>query len=71
MLPLLQRYYQHTSREVRRLNSISRSPVYSGFTEALDGAASIRAFGLQWRFAEMNEVAAAVMQQTTIAGDTL
>ncbi|GAQ86722.1 ABC transporter C family [Klebsormidium nitens] len=51
----LQRYYRSTSREVRRLDSLSRSPIYAGFTEALEGAPTIRAFRAQARFAAENE----------------
>lgn len=40
----LQFYYRCTSRELRRLDSVSRSPIYASFTETLDGAATIRAF---------------------------
>ena len=53
---------------MRRLNSISRSPVYNGFSEALEGCIAVRASGQQKRFAELNEEAVAVMQQTSIAG---
>ncbi|RLN12234.1 ABC transporter C family member 13 isoform X2 [Panicum miliaceum] len=40
----LQFYYRSTSREVRRLDSVARSPIYSSFTEMLDGSSTIRAF---------------------------
>jgi ATP-binding cassette subfamily C (CFTR/MRP) protein 10 len=43
----LQRYYRETSRELRRLQSIFRSPVYTSFTEMLEGCVTIRAFGAQ------------------------
>jgi hypothetical protein len=33
----LQRYYRRTSTEVQRLSSVSRSPVYTHFTESLNG----------------------------------
>ncbi|XP_052182316.1 ABC transporter C family member 13 isoform X3 [Diospyros lotus] len=36
--------YRSTSRELRRLDSVSRSPIYSSFTETLDGSSTIRAF---------------------------
>ncbi|XP_073104173.1 ABC transporter C family member 13 isoform X5 [Elaeis guineensis] len=39
----LQFYYRSTSRELRRLDSVSRSPIYSCFTETLDGSSTIRA----------------------------
>ncbi|KAI3939222.1 hypothetical protein MKX01_002090 [Papaver californicum] len=40
----LQFYYRATSRELRRLDSVSRSPIYASFTETLDGSSTIRAF---------------------------
>ncbi|CAN0464373.1 unnamed protein product [Ectocarpus sp. 12 AP-2014] len=43
----LQRYYRSSSRELRRLDSTSRSPIYALFSETLDGAVTIRAFGQQ------------------------
>ncbi|URE01087.1 ABC transporter transmembrane region [Musa troglodytarum] len=33
-----------TSRELRRLDSVSRSPIYSSFSETLDGSCTIRGF---------------------------
>jgi ATP-binding cassette, subfamily C (CFTR/MRP), member 1 len=43
---LAQRYYIKTSRELTRLDSISRSPIYALFSETLDGLTTIRAFGM-------------------------
>jgi hypothetical protein len=43
----MQRYYRATSRELRRLDSVSRSHVYTTFTELLDGSGTIRAFKAQ------------------------
>ncbi|XAR50466.1 Xenobiotic-transporting ATPase [Bertholletia excelsa] len=40
----LQFYYRSTSRELRRLDSVSRSPIYASFTETLEGSSTIRAF---------------------------
>nr|GMC81016.1 ABC transporter C family member 13 isoform X2 [Ipomoea batatas] len=40
----LQLYYRSTSRELRRLDSVSRSPIYASFTETIDGSSTIRAF---------------------------
>ncbi|GBG83673.1 hypothetical protein CBR_g37475 [Chara braunii] len=37
-------YFQSTAREVKRLDSITRSPVYAQFSEALNGLATIRAY---------------------------
>ncbi|OQU75975.1 hypothetical protein SORBI_3010G066200 [Sorghum bicolor] len=48
----LQFYYRSTSREVRRLDSVARSPIYSSFTETLDGSSTIRAFQNEGFFLE-------------------
>ncbi|KAI7753670.1 hypothetical protein M8C21_015812 [Ambrosia artemisiifolia] len=40
----VQFYYRATSRELRRLDSVSRSPIYASFSETLDGSSTIRAF---------------------------
>ncbi|KAI9198325.1 hypothetical protein LWI28_013908 [Acer negundo] len=47
-------YYQSTSREVKRLDSITRSPVYAQFGEALNGLSSIRAYQAYDRMANIN-----------------
>lgn len=47
-------YYQSTSREVKRLDSITRSPVYAQFGEALNGLSSIRAYKAYDRMASIN-----------------
>lgn len=40
-----QRFYRHTSRELKRLYSLTLSPVYSHFSETLTGLGTIRASG--------------------------
>lgn len=45
---------QSTAREVKRLDSISRSPVYAQFGEALNGLATIRAYKAYDRMANIN-----------------
>jgi ABC-type multidrug transport system fused ATPase/permease subunit len=47
-------YYLQTSRDLKRLNSVSRSPIYIQFNESVNGVATIRAFGSQYRFINEN-----------------
>ncbi|PKA52346.1 ABC transporter C family member 2 [Apostasia shenzhenica] len=47
-------YYQSTAREVKRLDSITRSPVYAQFGEALNGLSTIRAYKAYERMARIN-----------------
>ncbi|XP_027340067.1 ABC transporter C family member 13 isoform X3 [Abrus precatorius] len=52
----LQFFYRSTSRELRRLDSVSRSPIYTSFTETLDGSSTIRAFKSEdFFFSKFNE----------------
>ena len=45
-----QQFYVHSSREIKRLDSISRSPIYANFGETLDGASVIRAYQAEEQF---------------------
>ncbi|KAG8523588.1 Canalicular multispecific organic anion transporter 1, partial [Galemys pyrenaicus] len=54
---LIQIYYVATSRQLRRLDSTTRSPIYSHFSETVSGLPVIRAFEHQQRFLKHNEVA--------------
>ncbi|KAI9303307.1 hypothetical protein BJ944DRAFT_241568 [Cunninghamella echinulata] len=47
-------YYLKTSRDLKRLNSVSRSPIYVQFNETVNGVSTIRAFGCQQRFINEN-----------------
>merc|ERR1711933_593054 len=46
-------YFRNVSRETKRLESVSRSPIYAQFSETLGGLTTIRAYGQPKRF--MNE----------------
>lgn len=50
-----QQYYLKTSRELRRLDSVSRSPIYANFQESLNGVSIIRAYGQEERFRFLNQ----------------
>uniref|UniRef100_A0A8C4HSN9 ATP-binding cassette sub-family C member 10 n=1 Tax=Dicentrarchus labrax TaxID=13489 RepID=A0A8C4HSN9_DICLA len=45
-----QHFYRHTSRELKRLCSLTLSPLYSHFSETLTGLGTIRASGSSARF---------------------
>lgn len=47
-------YYLRTSRDLKRLNSTSRSPIFVHFGETVTGVATIRAFGAEQRFIQDN-----------------
>ncbi|BDA43676.1 probable multidrug resistance-associated protein 7 [Coccomyxa sp. Obi] len=64
----LQGYYRSSAREIRRLGSVARSPLYAGFSEALDGAATIRGFRAQAAFARQNVDRLSALQRANFAG---
>ncbi|XP_037284166.2 ATP-binding cassette sub-family C member 9-like isoform X2 [Rhipicephalus microplus] len=52
----IQSFFRHSSRELQRLDSITKSPVFSHFSETLSGLSTIRAYREEGRFVErMNE----------------
>ncbi|KAJ2933863.1 hypothetical protein H1R20_g3220, partial [Candolleomyces eurysporus] len=48
------KYYLATSRELKRLDAVSRSPIFAWFSESLAGLSTIRAFRQQPVFAAIN-----------------
>jgi ATP-binding cassette subfamily C (CFTR/MRP) protein 1 len=50
-----QRFYVATSRQLKRIESVSRSPIYSAFGETISGSTTIRAFGLGEGFIQAAE----------------
>ena len=52
---LIQKIYISSSRQLKRLYSISKSPIFSQFTETTNGVQTIRAFGHQDRFIQQSQ----------------
>ncbi|XP_028632028.1 canalicular multispecific organic anion transporter 1 [Grammomys surdaster] len=51
----VQVFYVATSRQLRRLDSVTKSPIYSHFSETVSGLPVIRAFEHQQRFLACNQ----------------
>ncbi|CAF1245270.1 unnamed protein product [Rotaria sp. Silwood1] len=49
----IRRFYIRSSRQLKRLESVTRSPMYALFSSSLDGLTSIRAFKVQADFVNM------------------
>uniref|UniRef100_A0A9J7XER7 ATP-binding cassette, sub-family C (CFTR/MRP), member 3 n=1 Tax=Cyprinus carpio carpio TaxID=630221 RepID=A0A9J7XER7_CYPCA len=52
----VQRFYVATSRQLKRLESVSRSPIYSHFSETITGTSVIRAYGRNAAFVLMSDM---------------
>jgi ABC-type multidrug transport system fused ATPase/permease subunit len=50
----IQSFFRQSSREIQRINSISNSPIFSHFSESLNGVSTIRALKLQNLFATIS-----------------
>ncbi|XP_041829097.1 ATP-binding cassette sub-family C member 3 isoform X2 [Melanotaenia boesemani] len=52
----VQRFYVATSRQLKRLESVSRSPIYSHFSETITGSSVIRAYSRHTAFVLMSDM---------------
>ncbi|XP_072188830.1 ATP-binding cassette sub-family C member 10 isoform X2 [Excalfactoria chinensis] len=66
----IQRYYRRTSRELKRLYSVTLSPIYTHFSETLSGLSSIRAMRATQRFELENELRLEQNQRCLFASNT-
>ena len=57
-----------TFRELKRIMSVSLSPIYEHFSETLSGLATIRALRDTARFTEENEIKLDASQRANFAG---
>ncbi|NWR28958.1 MRP7 protein, partial [Tachuris rubrigastra] len=66
----IQRYYRHTSRELKRLYNVTLSPIYTHFSETLSGLSSIRAMRATQRFELENQLHLEQNQRCLFASNT-
>lgn len=53
---IIQRLYRSTSREVKRIEALTRSPLFAQFSESLVGRSTIRAYGKEEDFIALNRL---------------
>uniref|UniRef100_A0A8C9NDR2 ATP-binding cassette sub-family C member 10 n=1 Tax=Serinus canaria TaxID=9135 RepID=A0A8C9NDR2_SERCA len=68
---IIQRYYRFTSRELKRLHSITLSPIYTHFSETLSGLSTIRAMRATKRFELENQLHLEQNQRCLFASKTV
>ncbi|XP_053917428.1 ATP-binding cassette sub-family C member 10 isoform X2 [Cuculus canorus] len=66
----IQRYYRRTSRELKRLYSVTLSPIYTHFSETLSGLSTIRAMRATQRFELENQLRLEQNQRCLFASST-
>ncbi|NXS91481.1 MRP7 protein, partial [Jacana jacana] len=66
----IQRYYRRTSRELKRLYSVTLSPIYTHFSETLSGLTSIRAMRATQRFELENQLRLELNQRCLFVSNT-
>ncbi|XP_078671973.1 ATP-binding cassette sub-family C member 10-like [Branchiostoma floridae x Branchiostoma belcheri] len=64
----IQKYYRHTSRELKRLDSVSLSPIYAHFSETLTGLTTIRGLRAVHRFKHENKTRLECNQRASFSG---
>ncbi|NXT68523.1 MRP7 protein, partial [Chaetops frenatus] len=67
----IQRYYRFTSRELKRLYSVTLSPIYTHFSETLSGLSTIRAMRATKRFELENQLRLERNQRCLFASNTV
>ena len=58
MFLIIQKYFRKSSREIKRLEGVTRSPVYSLFSEVLQGVTTIRAYARKSHFVNLHHATA-------------
>ena len=61
--------YLNTGRDLRRMESNSRSPIFSGFGEMLEGIVTVRAFSVEGRF--LNDLHSKIDMTTRVCRHSL
>ncbi|OXB59403.1 hypothetical protein ASZ78_009703 [Callipepla squamata] len=64
----VQRFYVATSRQLKRLESVSRSPIYSHFSETISGTSVIRAYRRQQSFIDISDLKVDANQKSYYPG---
>lgn len=67
----LARFYARSSRQLKRLDGVTRSPVYNTFSATLAGLSTIRALGLEPTFDRRFEVRAILCEEGWVGPCTL